>query len=394
MGGICSQNVRSVKKRIIEVHNKKIFIFAKLPPPYTGQTIGTEVVSDQISNEKEVRLINTSYGKIKPQSSKLRSVLYSLGFSVLFLFKLFILWRRIKKYKGGTVYAIGSPTLAGHIKNLLTVFVAKKESYSVVLHIRNGNFQKVFESENTKQTAKWLKDNIDNFIFLSESLSRRLDGHITDQKKSVVRNTIDKKVRCSFKEVEKKISKRMNRKCLRVVYLSNMIESKGYKDLARAAVELLKYDTTFNVHFDFVGDWPNPRRREEFEAFLRDHKIFEDCNVCGCVEDRVFIKDILVKSDVFALPTYYPNEAQPRSIIEAFNAGTPVVSTRHASIPDYVFDGENGFLVSKRAPGEIAEALRSLTDVKEWKDFAHGARSTYEDMFSPAAIRSQMLSAL
>ncbi|MCS3749297.1 glycosyltransferase involved in cell wall biosynthesis [Salinibacter ruber] len=373
---------------------KKVIIFAKLPPPYTGQTIGTNLVKSQIENEGKVKVINTSYGEIKPSQSKLGLVSYNIKFSIHFLSKIIVLLNTIRKHPGSIVYAIGSPTLSGHLKNIFTVLVSRGKSSKIVLHIRNGNYQEIFESRIAKRTAMWLRKVVDTFIFLSESLSRRAANYIPGRKRVVVRNTIDKKVRCSPDEVENKINGRVSRDQLRVTYLSNMILSKGYKDLARAAVTIAESTRGFDVQFDFIGDWPDAHQRDGFERFLEEHEISNHCNVRGRIEDRKVIKNVLLNSDVFVLPTFYPNEAQPRSIIEAFNAGTPVVSTQHASIPDYVSEGKNGFLVNKQAPNEIADALRLLAQVGRWRKLAHGARSTYEDMFSPSAVRKQMLDAL
>ncbi|WP_251923619.1 glycosyltransferase family 4 protein [Salinibacter ruber] len=373
---------------------KKVIMFAKLPPPYTGQTIGTDLVKSQIENENKVRVVNTSYGKIKPSQSKLELISYNIGFSIYFLSRIIVLFNTIRKNPGSIVYAIGSPSLSGYLKNIFTVLVSRGKSSRIVFHIRNGNYQKIFKSKIAMRATKWLRENVDAFIFLSESLSRRAANYIPSKKRVVVHNTIDKEVRCSPGEVEHKINGRVSRDQLRVTYLSNMIPSKGYKDLARAAVVIAESTHSFDVQFDFIGDWPDAHQRDRFERFLRGGEISNHCNVRGRIEDRKIIKNIMLNSDVFVLPTYYPNEAQPRSILEAFNAGTPVVSTHHASIPDYVSEGKNGFLVNKQAPNEIADALRSLMQVERWKKLAQGARATYEDMFSPSAVRKQMLDAL
>jgi glycosyltransferase involved in cell wall biosynthesis len=62
---------------------------------------------------------------------------------------------------------------------------------------------------------------------------------------------------------------------------------------------------------------------------------------------------IFQESDVFAFPTWYPLEGQPVAILEAMAAGLPVVTTRHATIPDIL--GEDGALcVNKQDPVDIA----------------------------------------
>lgn len=49
----------------------------------------------------------------------------------------------------------------------------------------------------------------------------------------------------------------------------------------------------------------------------------------------------------FALPTRYPNEGQPISILEAMGNGMFIITTDHAGIPDIVEDGVNGIVMKK-----------------------------------------------
>ncbi len=60
------------------------------------------------------------------------------------------------------------------------------------------------------------------------------------------------------------------------------------------------------------------------------------------------VYDYLKKSKVFVLASKY--EGTPVSIVEAMNAGLPIVAPRVGGIPDLVKDGENGYLFS---PGDV-----------------------------------------
>ena len=52
------------------------------------------------------------------------------------------------------------------------------------------------------------------------------------------------------------------------------------------------------------------------------------------------------------LPTRYPNEGQPISILEAMGNGMFIISTDHAGIPDIVEDGINGIVIPKNTDAE------------------------------------------
>jgi glycosyltransferase involved in cell wall biosynthesis len=63
---------------------------------------------------------------------------------------------------------------------------------------------------------------------------------------------------------------------------------------------------------------------------------------------------------VFVSPSW--TEAFPLVVPECMAAGLPMVITRVGAIPDYVKDGEDGFLIPPRDAGAIAEAVLRLLD--------------------------------
>lgn len=64
---------------------------------------------------------------------------------------------------------------------------------------------------------------------------------------------------------------------------------------------------------------------------------------------------LLESAAVFALPAY--EQALPMSLLEAMNAGVPVVASPVGGVPEVVVDGISGFLV---APGDVATLQRLL----------------------------------
>jgi colanic acid/amylovoran biosynthesis glycosyltransferase len=68
---------------------------------------------------------------------------------------------------------------------------------------------------------------------------------------------------------------------------------------------------------------------------------------------RAFVQHSVVAADG-------DSEGMPVSILEASAAGLPVVSTRHAGIPEIVVDGETGFLVEERDVPGMAKAMERL----------------------------------
>ena len=89
------------------------------------------------------------------------------------------------------------------------------------------------------------------------------------------------------------------------------------------------------------------------------------CEVHGGVSERSIIKEFLNRADAFVLPTYYPIEAQPISIIEALNSGTPVIATNHASIPEMITLVSFAIRGITSAGGKLVEIQEELQQISK-----------------------------
>jgi glycosyltransferase involved in cell wall biosynthesis len=57
-------------------------------------------------------------------------------------------------------------------------------------------------------------------------------------------------------------------------------------------------------------------------------------------------------------------EGTPVAVLEASAAGLPVISTRHAGIPDAVIHGETGFLCAEHDVQQMAEYMMEVIENK------------------------------
>jgi glycosyltransferase involved in cell wall biosynthesis len=83
-------------------------------------------------------------------------------------------------------------------------------------------------------------------------------------------------------------------------------------------------------------------------------------------------------------------EGAPRSIIEAFAAGVPVIASRTGGMPELVQDGVNGLLVP---PGDIRAwrtAIDRLLDDDVSERLGHGAYATWAERLSPAHAAKEL----
>lgn len=102
------------------------------------------------------------------------------------------------------------------------------------------------------------------------------------------------------------------------------------------------------------------------QQYIRDHKL-EQCVTLhgGRCHDKV--RELLQESDIFLQhsvtdPQTGDEEGLPVAILEAMAHALPVISTRHAGIPEAVEEGRTGLLVEEGDSKEMAEHIVKLTE--------------------------------
>jgi glycosyltransferase involved in cell wall biosynthesis len=142
---------------------------------------------------------------------------------------------------------------------------------------------------------------------------------------------------------------------VRVLYLSNLEEDKGWRVLLDAARTLCR--ELANVEFIFHGRPAFGLTEEE----IRHRIAADDCDgrirYLGPVFDDAKWQ-ALADADVFAFPSFH--EAFPLAVLEAMAAGLPVVATDVGGVPDAVTPREGGFIVPPRDAAALQSALSKL----------------------------------
>lgn len=102
--------------------------------------------------------------------------------------------------------------------------------------------------------------------------------------------------------------------------------------------------------------------------------------------DHDKIADEMEKADIFCLPSITAEngdmEGIPNVLKEAMATGLPVVSTRHAGIPELIEDGKEGYLADERDIEGLAALLEKLIEQPEkWESLGRRAREKVEKQF-------------
>jgi glycosyltransferase involved in cell wall biosynthesis len=95
------------------------------------------------------------------------------------------------------------------------------------------------------------------------------------------------------------------------------------------------------------------------------------------------VRGLLRGAAALVVPSTY--EGMPLVVLEAMEAGVPVVASRVSGIPEVVEDGVTGWLVPPEDPGALAAALaRVLADPDEARRRGGAGRRRVDERFRPA----------
>jgi len=178
---------------------------------------------------------------------------------------------------------------------------------------------------------------------------------------------------------------------VRVLFLAHCLREKGLFDTV-SGIELANrrfaaQQSPLRLRLTVAGEFLTAEERAEFDRLAALPSVSGWLNYIGFVtglEKWTAFRE----ADVFCFPTYYANEGQPASLIEAMAHGLPVVTTRWRSIPEFLPSGYRG-LIEPRQPEAVAAALRAVMD-----ESGDVFRAVYERHFTLEQHLSTLAAAL
>lgn len=179
-------------------------------------------------------------------------------------------------------------------------------------------------------------------------------------------------------------------KTLRVLLAASFREKKGFP----YAIEALAYAKRMvPLEITIIGDASSdPRSREE------KSKIFAAVEHAGLAREVTFLgyqpHDVLMREayrhHVFVSPSVTAADGDteggaPVALLEMAASGMPIVSSRHADIPNVIEHGVTGLLAGERDVAELAAHLRRLIEHPQaWDAMVAAGRRRIETEFDAA----------
>lgn len=162
-----------------------------------------------------------------------------------------------------------------------------------------------------------------------------------------------------------------------VAVVGRLVPDKGHRDAIEAFALALRRQPAARLLIAGSG-----KLRAELEEVARSLTPPGSVVFAG---ERSDVPAVLDAADALLVSSH--REGSPHVVLEAMVAGTPVVATAIAGIPEMIEDGRSGFLVTAGFPDEAAAALsRLLEDGELSRRLAAEAGRRVRERFSLAAM--------
>lgn len=322
-----------------------ILFIAPLPDPITGQSIACQVLLDELSKTHKVDIINMS----KRREVGVDKFLLRIGEVLKYIC---LAWRKNKS--ASVIYFNISESFIGVIKDFFIYVACFARLEQMVVHLHGGaGMREIMYSGNPVlrgMNAFFLK-RVGAIIVLGPSQIDIFCDRVLRKRIYAVPNFAQDDI---FVTEELIRSKFVRNAPLRFLYLSNFLPGKGYEEFV-AAIRALDVKLREHIIVDFAGGFQSEYDKEKFLCAIND---IPQVHYHGVVQGQKKIS-LIGSSHVFCLPTYYPYEGQPISILEAYASGCAVITTDHSGIPDIFIHEVNGYCVEKRSVDSLKSAIES-----------------------------------
>ncbi|MHC4165397.1 MAG: glycosyltransferase family 4 protein [Planctomycetota bacterium] len=324
---------------------RRILCILQLPPPVHGAAI----MGLSIKKSKELReAFDWDFVNLSTSRSMDEVGCWTIRKLITFLSILRRVLGKLLRNRYDLCYIALAATGSPFYKDSIVVGLVKLFRVRVVYHMHN-------KGVNSRQ-HRWLDNRLYRRVFASSSvilLSRRLYADVQEYVRPARAYFCPNGIRHAGSNIPCRPDENTP---VEILFLSNMVESKGVFVLLDACRELKKRGYSFVCKF--IGATSDVTE-DRFYARVSQNQLAGYVSYEG-VKYGSDKDHSLAFADIFALPTYYHYECFPLVLLEAMQFGLPVVSTHEGGIPDIVEDGRTGYLCPQRDAIALGDKLEIL----------------------------------
>ena len=360
----------------------RIVCLAPLPPPATGQSVVTETFLAALAAHADVETVDTAdHAAVwrRPGTVRLARVGAWIG-------RLRDLRARLADTRPDAVYLTPASSLLGLLRDAAALALVPR-GVRVVAHVHVGDYGRRLAHRTWGRLARWTLGRVERVLVPSAYAAAGILRAAPQARVEILPNPVPADVR--FTAAEERTARAARRgQTPHVLFLSNMIPTKGYHLLAAALAALHADGAPFRA--TFAGPWASDAARAAFTAHLAGLGLGGCTSVVGAV-GRAEVRALLASADVLAFPSTYPHESFGLVMLEAMGAGCAVVAVRHAAAAELVRDQIDGRLVDA-TPAALAAGLADA--LAHGDAYGASAAERAREAFATAPLTSAFVAAV
>jgi glycosyltransferase involved in cell wall biosynthesis len=357
----------------------RILFIAPLPPPLGGHSLVAKVLYDGLIKKHDVEVVNFNKNSFVEGVSSIKRV-----------FEIFSILKKVRKTQknADVIYLTISESFAGNLKDIFIYLLCYKKLPVFYIHLHGGSIKRLLweKSPLIHKINKWLIKKMAGVIISGESHMGIFSDFIETNKIFKVPNFAldylfvnENFIHNKFQDVS----------IIRILYMSNMIEKKGYLELAKAYISLTAQEKN-KIQINFAGRFEFDSQKNEFLQLISD---FPNMQYYGIVDDEKK-RNLFSNAHVFALPTSF-FEGQPVSILEAYASGCAVITTGQSGILDIFTNKINGFQFYDHSAESIKQTLEDLiNNISDLKKIAVNNFNTANQKYRVSIYNKSLLDIL
>ncbi|MEB2628033.1 glycosyltransferase [Peribacillus frigoritolerans] len=167
---------------------------------------------------------------------------------------------------------------------------------------------------------------------------------------------------------------------IRVLSVGRLVDKKGFVTLIKAFKRI--YTQYPNARLHIIGAGEDEKR---IKSTIAEYNLKDVVILRGAMDSKQ-VSDELKKAHIFCLASQTAKngdiEGIPNALKEAMASGLPVVSTRHAGIPELIEHQRTGYLAPEKNEMELAKGIQFFIENPDiWTGYTERARKVIEEKF-------------
>ncbi|WP_170161292.1 glycosyltransferase family 4 protein [Methylocaldum marinum] len=278
---------------------------------------------------------------------------------------------------------VGLPSL---LVDCMAIRILRRRQIPYVLYFHGKGYRR-YEERRYSTVSRIIRNALGHAsggLVLGECLKHDVDHCISNDRLYVLPNGIPDV------EAYKRVCRRGNKEPIKVIFLANLIPSKGPMTFIAMARKILESEEW--VRFVLAGRPASSEYFRQIQAFIEssglENRVELPGPLYGEAKERLF-----GEADIFVLPT--EKDVFPLVNLEAMQWSLPVVSSPIGAIPEIVRDGVDGFIVDPKNVDLLARRVVELVRNSELRrGMGHSARTRYEAQYSLTAYARNLKRAM